>query len=139
NMQAAGAVRIDHILGFARLFWVPEASGAADGAYVRYPLEELLAVVALESQRHRCLVIGEDLGTVPDGLREALLEAGILSYRLLYFEQDLSGRFSPPPHWPEQARGAPSTHDLPTLPAYWSGADLELRRQLDLYPSDDIA
>jgi len=139
NMQAAGAVRIDHILGFARLFWVPEASGAADGAYVRYPLEELLAVVALESQRHRCLVIGEDLGTVPDGLREALLEAGILSYRLLYFEQDSSGRFCRPADWPQQALVAPSTHDLPTLPAYWSGADLELRRQLDLYPSDDIA
>ena len=138
NMRAAGAVRIDHILGFTRLFWVPEAADAADGAYVRYPLEDLLGIVALESTHHRCLVIGEDLGTVPDGLREALLDAGILSYRLLYFEQD-GGGFRRPRDWPRQALVAPSTHDLPTLPAFWRGDDLDLRARLDLYPSPETA
>jgi (1->4)-alpha-D-glucan 1-alpha-D-glucosylmutase len=139
NMRAAGAVRIDHILGFMRLFWVPEAADAAAGAYVRYPLEDLLAIVSLESQAHRCLVIGEDLGTVPDGLREALLDAGILTYRLLYFEQEGDGAFRKPEDWPRQALAAPSTHDLPTLPAFWQGADLDLRSRLDLYPTDAIA
>ncbi|HEX6119057.1 MAG TPA: malto-oligosyltrehalose synthase, partial [Dongiaceae bacterium] len=139
NMSAAGAVRIDHILGLMRLFWVPQGSDAAAGAYVRYPLEELLAIVNLESQARRCLVVGEDLGTVPDGLREALADASILSYRLLYFEQDGDGGFRKPKDWPPQALVAPSTHDLPTLPAFWSGADLDLRSRLDLYPSHEIA
>lgn len=139
NMRAAGAVRIDHILGFMRLFWVPEAAGAADGAYVRYPLDDLLAIVNLESEAHRCLVIGEDLGTVPDGLREALLSAGILSYRLLYFEHETDGSFRKPKDWPRQALAAASTHDLSTLPAYWRGTDLDLRSRLDLYPSEEVA
>ena len=139
NMSAAGAVRIDHILGLMRLFWVPQGSDAAAGAYVRYPLDELLAIVSLESQARRCLVVGEDLGTVPDGLREALADAGILSYRLLYFEQEGDNGFRKPKDWPQQALVAPSTHDLPTLPAFWSGADLELRSRLDLYPSQEIA
>jgi malto-oligosyltrehalose synthase/4-alpha-glucanotransferase len=139
NMRAAGAVRIDHILGFMRLFWVPEAAAAADGAYIRYPLDDLLAILALESQRHRCLVIGEDLGTVPDGLHEAMQSASILSYRLLYFEHEPDGSFRKPGDWPRQALVAPSTHDLSTLPAYWRGADLELRSRLDLYPSRNVA
>jgi (1->4)-alpha-D-glucan 1-alpha-D-glucosylmutase len=138
NMRAAGAVRIDHILGFMRLFWVPEAASAADGAYVRYPLEDMLGIVTLESRRHRCLVIGEDLGTVPEGLREALLDAAILSYRLLYFEQH-DGGFCRPRDWPQQALVAASTHDLSTLPAFWRGDDLELRARLDLYPSPDVS
>ena len=139
NMHAAGAVRIDHILGFMRLFWVPESADASDGAYIRYPLEDLLAILALESEKHRCLVIGEDLGTVPDGLHEALQRAGILSYRLLYFEHQPDGSFRKPKDWPQQALAAPSTHDLSTLPAYWRGADLDLRSRLDLYPSRDVA
>jgi 4-alpha-glucanotransferase len=139
NMRPAGAVRIDHILGFMRLFWVPEAADAAAGAYIRYPLDDLLAILALESQEHRCLVIGEDLGTVPEGLREALQRAGILTYRLLYFEHEPDGSFRKPKDWPRQALVAPSTHDLSTLPAYWRGADLELRSRLDLYPSREVA
>ncbi|HJR21869.1 MAG TPA: malto-oligosyltrehalose synthase [Dongiaceae bacterium] len=139
NMRYAGAIRIDHILGFMRMFWVPEAANAADGAYIRYPLRELLSILALESQRHRCLVIGEDLGTVPDGLHEAMQEAAILSYRLLYFEHDANGSFRKPENWPQQALVAPSTHDLSTLPAYWHGADLALRSKLDLYPSPEVA
>jgi (1->4)-alpha-D-glucan 1-alpha-D-glucosylmutase len=92
NMRYAGAIRIDHILGFMRMFWVPEAGDAAAGAYIRYPLRELLAILALESRRHRCLVIGEDLGTVPDGLHDAMQAAAILSYRLLYFEHEPAAR-----------------------------------------------
>lgn len=139
NMRYAGAIRIDHILGFMRMFWVPEAANAADGAYIRYPLRELLSILALESQRHRCLVIGEDLGTVPDGLHDAMQAAAILSYRLLYFEHEPDGSFRKPANWPQQALVAPSTHDLSTLPAYWRGTDLELRSRLDLYPSPDVA
>ena len=115
NMRSAGAIRIDHILGFMRMFWVPEAANAAEGAYIRYPLQELLSILALESQRHRCLVIGEDLGTVPDGLHEAMQAAAILCYRLLYFEHEPDGSFRKPENWPQQALVAPSTHDLSTL------------------------
>ncbi len=124
NMRCAGAIRIDHILGFMRMFWVPEAANAAEGAYIRYPLQELLSILALESQRHRCLVIGEDLGTVPDGLHEAMQAAAILCYRLLYFEHEPDGSFRKPENWPQQALVAPSTHDLSTLPAWWRGTDL---------------
>src|SRR5688572_17617671 len=139
TMRCAGAIRIDHILGFMRMFWVPEAANAAEGAYIRYPLQELLSILALESQRHRCLVIGEDLGTVPDGLHEAMQAAAILCYRLLYFEHEPDGSFRKPENWPQQALVAPSTHDLSTLPAWWHGTDLELRARLDLYPSADVA
>ena len=137
NMRTAGAVRIDHILGLMRLFWIPQAAAADDGAYICYPLKDLLAVIALESQCHRCLVVGEDLGTVPEGLREALSASGILSYRLLYFERDESGDFRKPADWPAQALAAATTHDLPTLPGYWAGADIDLRARLNLYSSGD--
>jgi (1->4)-alpha-D-glucan 1-alpha-D-glucosylmutase len=139
NMRSAGAVRIDHVLGLMRLFWVPADADASAGAYVKYPLQDLLGIVALESERQRCLVIGEDLGTVPDGMRDALLDAGILCYRLLYFEQVADSHFRRPEDWIAQALAAPSTHDLATLPAFWQGADLDLRRQLNLYPSQDVA
>ena len=102
-------------------------------------MEHLLAVIALESQRNRCLVVGEDLGTVPDGLQDALASAGVLSYRLLYFERDGSGRFRTPGEWPAQALAAATTHDLPTLPGYWIGADIDLKDHLGLYRSPDMA
>jgi (1->4)-alpha-D-glucan 1-alpha-D-glucosylmutase len=139
NMQAAGAVRIDHALGLMRLFWIPNGATAADGAYVLYPLEQLLAVIALESQNSRCLVIGEDLGTVPEGLQDALASAGILSYRLLYFERDENGGFRSPGAWPAQALAAAGTHDLPTFPGYWRGADIDLKDRLGLYAAPDVA
>ena len=137
NMRFAGAIRVDHILGFVRLFWIPEGAHPADGAYVRYPLSDLLAIVALESHRNKCLVVGEDLGTVPEGLREALRESGVLSYRLLYFEREESGAFCEPRAWPHQALIAATTHDLPTFPGYWAGTDIELKARLDLYPSSE--
>ncbi|TXH37620.1 MAG: malto-oligosyltrehalose synthase [Rhodospirillaceae bacterium] len=133
NMYAAGAVRIDHILGLMRLFWIPEGAGAADGAYVQYPFRDLIAVIALESWRQRCVVIGEDLGTVPEGLQEQLVAANILSYRLLYFERDAQGRFKKPADWPDLALATVTTHDLPTLPAYWKEVDIALKTRLGIY------
>jgi (1->4)-alpha-D-glucan 1-alpha-D-glucosylmutase len=136
NMRHAGAVRIDHVMGLMRLFWIPEGADAADGAYVHYPLDDLLGILALESQRNRCLVVGEDLGTVPEELKEPLARLRVLSYRLLYFEQD-EGAFRPPQEYPAQALVAVSTHDLPTLAGWWDGRDLEWRSQLDLFPNSD--
>ena len=97
NMRHARALRIDHIMGLLRLYWIPPGAEPSGGSYVQYPLDDLLAILALESQRHRCLIIGEDLGTVPDSLRVALADAGVRSYRLLYFERanagDVGGEF----------------------------------------------
>jgi len=135
NMRHAGALRIDHVMGLMRLFWVPSGRSPAEGAYVRYPFEDLVAILALESQRNRCLVVGEDLGTVPDEVRETLLPQEILSYRLFYFEKDEIGAFKAPPDYPAQALVAATTHDLPTFAGYWQGRDLALRTELDLFPT----
>jgi len=134
NMRHAGALRIDHVMALLRLYWVPQGAGADAGAYVHYPLADLLGVLALESHRNRCLVIGEDLGTVPEEVSEGLAEAGVLSYRLLYFERDDNGEFLPPAQYPAQALVAASTHDLPTLTGWWDGRDLLLRDALALIP-----
>ena len=135
NMRAAGALRIDHVMALLRLFWIPDGSAPESGTYVHYPLEDLLGILALESQRNRCLVIGEDLGTVPDAIREALRPLGVLSYRLLYFEKDAAGNFKAPSDFESQAVVMASTHDLPTLAGFWAGTDLEQRHRLDLFPS----
>lgn len=134
NMRHAGAVRIDHAMGLQRLYWIPEGAGAADGAYVRYPLRDLARIVALESVRNRAIVVGEDLGTVPDGFREVMRDTGILSYRVLYFERDASEEFQPPEAWPRDALVSVTTHDLPTLKGYWRGHDIALRQRLGLFP-----
>jgi (1->4)-alpha-D-glucan 1-alpha-D-glucosylmutase len=138
NMRHAGALRIDHVMGLMRLFWVPPGGVPKDGAYVHYPLDDLLGLVALESRRNRCLVVGEDLGTVPDEARAALGAAGVLSYRLLYFERNTAGDFKAPAEYPAQAIVAASTHDLPTLAGWWAGADLVLRESLGLFPSPAV-
>ena len=111
NMRHAKVLRIDHILGLCRQFWVPRGALGADGAYVTMPLERLLAITAAESIRAKCLVIGEDLGTVPEGLRERLSRANILSYRVLWFELD-AARFQPPESYPQGAAVCLSSHDL---------------------------
>jgi len=118
TMASAGGLRIDHVMGLFRLWWVPVEGGPQDGAYVRYPSDDLLDIVALESVRARALVVGEDLGTVEPGVREALAEHAILSYRLLLFEED------DPSTWPMSAMAAVTTHDLPTVAGLVSGADM---------------
>jgi (1->4)-alpha-D-glucan 1-alpha-D-glucosylmutase len=137
-MRHAGAIRIDHVMGLMRLFWVPPGAQPKDGTYVLYPFADLLGILALESQRHRCLVVGEDLGTVPDAVRTALASLGVLSYRPLYFERDSQGDFKPPEQYPEQALATISTHDLPTLKGFWLGLDLATRQELDLFPSEEL-
>jgi 4-alpha-glucanotransferase len=122
TIAGAGGLRIDHVMGLFRLWWVPADGSAADGAYIRYPAEDLLDIVALESSRAQALVVGEDLGTVEDGVREALAEHGILSYRLLWFEEE------DPQRWPAEAMAAITTHDLPTVAGLWTGADLAEQR-----------
>jgi (1->4)-alpha-D-glucan 1-alpha-D-glucosylmutase len=134
NMRHAGALRIDHILGLKRLFWIPRDGGPKDGAYVGYPFAEMLGVVALESERNRCLVVGEDLGTVPAGFSETIQARGILSYRLLYFMRGQKGAFLRPAVWPRDALAQVSTHDLPTLAGFWAGRDIETKSELSLFP-----
>ncbi|HUO23554.1 MAG TPA: glycogen debranching protein GlgX [Caulobacteraceae bacterium] len=136
NMRHAGALRIDHVLGLSRLFWVPEGAEAADGTYVAYPLQDLLGVLALESVDHRCLVIGEDLGTAPEGLRPALEQNGVYSYKVLPFERE-GQAFRPPDHYPERALACIATHDLPPLAGWWLGADIEERRELNLFTAPE--
>jgi (1->4)-alpha-D-glucan 1-alpha-D-glucosylmutase len=138
NMRHSGALRIDHVMGLMRLFWVPPDASPEEGAYVRYPFRDLLGIVALESQRNRCMVIGEDLGTLPEGFREHLKAAGLLSCRLLLFEKNADGSFKAPAAYPEQALAAASTHDLPTLKGFWRGHDLDVRAQLNLYPAEPL-
>lgn len=123
TMAGAGGLRIDHVMGLFRLWWVPSEGSAADGAYVRYPSEDLLNIVALESHRAQALVVGEDLGTVEAGVREAMAEHGVLSYRLLWFEDD------DPAEWPAEAMAAITTHDLPTVAGLWTGDDVEEQRE----------
>jgi (1->4)-alpha-D-glucan 1-alpha-D-glucosylmutase len=129
NMLRAGALRIDHVMGLARLWWVPAGSSPEAGAYVRYPLEDLLGIVALESHRERCLVIGEDLGTVAEELRRALDANEVFSYRLVLFERN-GEPFRAPGEYPRRALVAWSTHDLPTFAGWWRGEDLATRARL---------
>ena len=131
NMRHAGALRIDHAMGLERLFWVPEGACGLDGAYVAQPKQGLLAALALESLRAGCLVVGEDLGTVPPGFRETMAAERILSTRVLGFERD-GERFRPPGRWPADAVACVATHDLPPLAGWWAGTDLEERESLGL-------
>ena len=139
NMRHAGAVRIDHAMGLQRLFWIPEGVSPADGAYVRYPFEDLVGIIALESHRQRCAVIGEDLGTVPEGFRPAMRRTGVLSCCVLYFERGEGSEFLPPDAYPEEALVSVSTHDLPTLRGYWLAHDVEWRERLNLFPDAEAA
>ncbi len=129
NMRHAGALRIDHVMGLRRLFVIPDGAGAIDGAYVTYPMEDLLGQVALQSQRAKCLVVGEDLGTVPEGMSEALAASNILSYKVLWFERQ-DGRIRRPAEWRRLAAACVSTHDLATLAGWWNGADIAEKQTL---------
>ena len=134
NMRHAGILRIDHVMGLQRLYWIPSGSPAPAGAYVNYPFDALLRLVALESQRQRCAVIGEDLGTLPEGFRETMRAANVLSYRIFSFERRHDGRFIAPGEYPPLAAASAATHDLATLKGFWLGRDIEWRCQLELYP-----
>jgi (1->4)-alpha-D-glucan 1-alpha-D-glucosylmutase len=129
NMPEGGALRLDHVMALARLYWIPPGARPHEGAYVRYPLEDLLAVLAAESRARRCLVIGEDLGTVPPELRETFERAGLVSYRPLIFGKDAAGEYAPPEAYPRSALACLTTHDLPTWRGFWAARDLELREQ----------
>ena len=124
GMQHAAGLRIDHVMGLHRLFWIPPGASPAEGTYVHYPAHDLLGIVALESQRARCLVVGEDLGTVEPSLREALAAHDVLGYRLAWFEQ------VGPRDYPRMALAAVTTHDLPTATGFFSGADLAHLREI---------
>lgn len=136
TMRHAGAVRLDHVLGLKRLFLIPDGCGAAEGAYVRYPFEAVLRVVAEESCRARCIVIGEDLGTVPEGFRETLAHWGLWSYRVMMFEREQDGRFRPPEHYPAEALATFNTHDLATFRAWMQSSDLAFKRSLGIDPGE---
>jgi 4-alpha-glucanotransferase len=134
NMRHAGILRIDHVMSLNRLYWVPNGMEATDGCYVNYPFDDLLRLVALESHRQGCAVVGEDLGTVPEGFRETLRAANLLSYRIMIFERRPDRGFVPPSEYPPLAAAAAATHDLPTLEGFWLGRDIAWRRRLSLYP-----
>jgi 4-alpha-glucanotransferase len=132
-LHRAGGLRIDHVMGLFRLFWIPQGADPVAGGYVRYPADDLLAILALESERAKAYIVGEDLGTVEESARERLRATRVLSYRLLWFEQD------PPAEYPELALAAVTTHDLPTIAGLWSGADLQAQEQLGLEPNREGA
>lgn len=139
NLAYGGALRLDHVMGLFRLFWIPRGLPASAGAYVRYPVEDLLAILALESVRHQAVIIGEDLGTVPNEVRERLAAARVLSYRVLYFERTGQGEWKAPEAYPQQAVAVVTTHDLPTLAGFWVGQDIDLRAGLGFYADGGTA
>ncbi len=136
NMQYAGALRIDHAMALQRLYWVPPGLDADQGAYVRYPVDDLFRLMVLESHRNKCLLIGEDLGTVPEGFRERMDRSGLFAYRVMMFEQK-DGCFKAPDAFDEQALSIFATHDLPSIRGYWNEADISARERLHLYPTPE--
>ncbi|BBK43529.1 4-alpha-glucanotransferase [Allostella vacuolata] len=137
-MRDAGGVRIDHVMGLARLWLVPEGASATDGAYITYPVTDLLRLVALESHRHRAIVVGEDLGTVEPAFRRQLDRRGVHGMRVLWFEKDERG-FLPPAAWTRDAAAMTTTHDLPTVAGWWLDSDIRLRGAIAGRPDGDPA
>ena len=136
NMRHAGAMRLDHAMGLSRLYWIPEDSDALGGGYVRYPFRQMLEMVADESWVARCVVIGEDLGTVPEGFTDTMVRAGLLSYQVLYFSRQ-HGRFFQPHAYRREAMVCASTHDLPTLRGWWTGSDIHWRDRVGAQTEED--
>jgi 4-alpha-glucanotransferase len=137
NMQYAGALRIDHILGLMRQYWVAPGMAADEGVYISFPFDDILRVIALESRRNRCVVIGEDLGNVPPDFSHTIQQAGLLSFKVMFFERWQSGLFKRPENFPVQSIITVSTHDTATLAGWWQGRDLEWREHLHLYPNEE--
>lgn len=139
SLGPAGGIRIDHALGLGRLWVVPDGAPSTDGAYLTMPLDDMLRIIAIESQRAQAIVIGEDLGTVPEGLRPKLEERALLGMRVLWFERDEDGAFTPPAKWDSQAVAMTGTHDLPTVAGWWCGRDIEWNRDIGRGPPADNA
>ncbi len=131
NMRHAGMLRVDHAMGLQRLFLIPDGASPAEGAYLAYPLDDLIGHLALESQRARCMVVGEDLGTVPEGFRARLTRANIQGMRVLWFERK-GAEILPPAGYPPMSVACVATHDLATLAGWWRGADIAERLSLGL-------
>src|SRR6267142_2252225 len=136
SMRHAGAIRLDHVLGLKRLYLVPHGFAADNGVYVQMPFEALLAATAQESVAHRCVVIGEDLGTVPEGFREQMAEWGIWSYQVMMFERDDDGSFRGIDHYSANALVTFNTHDLSSYAGWRSFSDLALKRSLGIDPGE---
>jgi len=136
SMRYAGAIRLDHVLGLKRLYLVPHGFAADNGVYVQMPFEALLAATAQESVAHRCVVIGEDLGTVPEGFREQMAEWGIWSYQVMMFERDDHGSFRGVDHYASNALVTFNTHDLSTYAGWRCFSDLALKRSLGIDPGE---
>ncbi|MDH4194417.1 MAG: 4-alpha-glucanotransferase [Nitrospirota bacterium] len=136
-MAGGGLLRIDHAMGLFRLFWIPRGKPPSAGAYMHYPAEALLAILALESQKSHITIVGEDLGTITPHIRKTLSLSGLLSYRLLFFEKTKNGNFISPHRYKQSAMVAVSTHDLPTLKGFWEGRDIQWKTQLHMYPDRD--
>ena len=135
NLRHAGGLRIDHVLGLGRLWLVPDGATANEGAYLQYPLRDLLRLIALESWRHRAVIVGEDLGTVPDGFRDQLDATGLMGMRVLWFERAFE-LFVEPARWSATAMATPTTHDLPTVAGWWLGRDIDWRVKLGQLPPE---
>jgi 4-alpha-glucanotransferase len=136
SMRNAGAIRLDHVLGLKRLYLIPDGMRPDQGVYVRFPFEALLAVIAQESVRHHCIVIGEDLGTVPEGFRDTLSDWGLWSYQVMLFERAPDGSFLPPESYRENALVTFSSHDLATFAGWTRAHDLAVKRELNMDPGE---
>ena len=139
NMRPVAALRLDHVMTLFRLWWVPRGMTSAHGAYVHYPLADLIAILALESVRNHCIVIGEDLGTVPVEVREAMEHYDLYHYKVLLFEKRPDNTFKAPSEYASNALATVTTHDLPTLRGWWEIQDIALRDKLNLYPDEAVA
>lgn len=127
NLAHAGGMRIDHVMGLMRLWVIPAGAGPTEGAYLNYPFDDLLRLLSLEAWRRNAVILGEDLGTVPDGLREKLAARKLLGMRVLFFERDNNGTFIAPEKWPATAIATSTTHDLPTIHGWWTAHDIDWR------------
>lgn len=137
NLAHAGGMRIDHVMGLMRLWVIPEGAGPTEGAYLNYPFDDLLRLLSLEAWRRNAVILGEDLGTVPDGLRDKLADRNLLGMRVLFFERDNQGRFTPPEQWPSNALATSTTHDLPTINGWWQGNDIDWRIRVGQNQEDE--
>jgi 4-alpha-glucanotransferase len=134
-LRHAGGLRIDHVLGLNRLWLVPQGARATEGAYLKYPLDDLLRVTVQESRRHRAVIVGEDMGTVPEDFRGRMSAAGLMGLRVLWFQRD-HGLFVDPSRWPPEVMATTTTHDLPTVAGWWRERDLDWRGRLGIFAAD---